>query len=116
MLRTEVSKWGKSKRRTRGGAAGDRPRSVVCDNSGVRKIEILLNCRDVEYMDSKNEGRCGGARWESERVKYEWLDQTNIGNVRNSNSDIDIYSKDPPNTGMGRDACYVERRAFRCGA
>jgi len=107
---------GKSKRRTQGGAAGDRPRSVVSNNSGVRRIEILMNCRVVEHMESRGEGWCGGAQWERERVKYEWLNQTNIRNVQNSNSDIDIYSNDPSNTGLSRDACYVERRAFRCGA
>jgi len=47
-------------------------------------------------------------------VKYEWLNQMNIGNIRNSNLDIDIYSNDPSNTGLSRDTCYVEQRAFRC--
>ena len=108
MQRTEVSKWEKGKRRTLGSAAGDKLRSVVCDNSGVQRIEILMNCHIVEHMDSRGKERCSGARWERERVKYEWLNQTHIRNVRTSNTDIDIYSNDPSNTGLGRDACYVE--------
>jgi len=71
-----------------------------------------MNCHIIEHMESRGKGQCGSAQWERERVKYEWLNQTNIGNVRNSNSDIDIYSNDPSNTGLSRDACYVERRAF----
>ena len=74
-----------------------------------------MNGRIVEHMDSRGEGRCRGAQWERERVKYEWLNQTDIGNIQNCNVDIDIYSNDPSNIGLSHDACYVEQQAFQCG-